>query len=75
MIATAAPPHVVSPAAMRAARRRNGLTLHDVGARVGRAASVIARYERGEIDPPGSVLGGLAVLYGVSVADFYRPGT
>lgn len=71
--------HVLDPAALRAARRRAGLALADVEPRVGRAASIVARYERGRIDPPASVLGALAGLYGVHPGEFFhvpagRPG-
>jgi len=56
-----------SPAALGRARRRAGLTVAMLGARVGREGSVVARYERGEINPPAGVLGRLAAALGITV--------
>jgi transcriptional regulator with XRE-family HTH domain len=64
--------HVLDPAAMRAARRAAGVSLDVAGARVCRDRAHIAKYERGVIDPPASILGALAGLYGVEVSAFYR---
>ncbi len=61
----------LDPAAMRRARQAAGLGIEDVGAVIGRAGSVVSRYENGLIDPPGSVLGMLAGLYRVDVGTFY----
>ena len=60
------------PAALRAARKAAGLTLGQVGTHLARHGVTVARYEGGAIDPPASVLGALAALYGVGVGDFYR---
>lgn len=64
----------LDPAALRRARKNAGLTLADVEAAIGRSASVVARHERGLIDPPASVLGQLAGLYRVEVGAFYTGG-
>jgi predicted transcriptional regulator len=65
----------LDPTAMRTARRAAGLTLDDAGRAIRRDGSIVARYERGEVDPPGSVLGALAGAYRVSVNTFYTPRT
>lgn len=64
--------HVLDPAALRAARRAAGVSLDVAGARVSRDRTLIAKYERGTIDPPASILGLLAGLYRVDVGAFYR---
>lgn len=64
-------PVQLDPSAMRRVRRAARLTLDDAARTIGRDLSVIAKYERGEIDPPASVLGALAGLYGVGVGAFY----
>jgi len=64
--------HVLDPAAMRAARRAAAVSLDVAGAHVARDRTLIAKYERGAIDPPASILGALAGLYGVDVGAFYR---
>ena len=61
----------LDPDAIRAARRAAGYSLRAAGRAVGRDPSVLARYERGEVDPFASVLGALAGLYGVGVGTFY----
>jgi transcriptional regulator with XRE-family HTH domain len=71
MTAPAALRHALDPAALREARQAAGRTLADASRAVGRDLSVVARYERGEVDPPASVLGTLAGLYGVGVGVFY----
>lgn len=73
MTAPAALQHALDPDALRRARRCARLTLDDAAAHVGRSASVLARYERGEIDPPASVLAGLARLYRVPPGTFFAP--
>jgi transcriptional regulator with XRE-family HTH domain len=70
-----APGLVLDPAALRRARRTAGLSLHAVGPRVDRAASVVARYEKGLVDPPASVLAALAGVYGVHPGEFFAPRT
>lgn len=65
--------HVLDPAAIRAARQAARISLDTAGAHVSRDRTLIARYERGVIDPPASILGVLAGLYGVEVNAFYRP--
>lgn len=65
MTAPAALQYALNPVALRKARQRAGLSLDEVAPHVGRTASVIARYERGVIDPPASVLADLAALYRV----------
>jgi len=65
----------LDPAALRRARRAAGLSLHAVAPQVERTASVVARYERGLVDPPASVLAALAGLYGVHPGEFFRPAT
>lgn len=61
--------------ALRRARRGVRLALHAAGAHIGRDASTVAKYERGLIDPPASVLAELAALYGVEAGEFFRPRT
>jgi transcriptional regulator with XRE-family HTH domain len=61
-----------SPAALARARRRAGLTVAALGAKVGREASVVARYERGEINPPAGMLGRLAGALSVKVDDLFE---
>lgn len=77
---TEVPPVVVDPSnrhkifrpeALRCHRRCAGLSLADVGVRVGRSASVVARYERGVLEPPASMVGALAGALGVEVGAFY----
>lgn len=65
----------LDPAALRRARRAAQLSLEVAGSRVGRAASIVARYERGLIDPPASVLAALAGLYDVHPGEFFHPQT
>lgn len=67
-------PVQLDPSALRRARQAAGYTLGAVAVTVGRDLSVVAKYERGEIDPPASVLGALAGLYRVQVSDFYTGG-
>ena len=69
LLAVLAP--ALDPAALRRARKATGLRAEDVGRLIGRAGTVITRYETGDIDPPGSVLGMLAGLYDVEVGAFY----
>lgn len=64
----------LDPPALRHAREAAGLTIYDVGDATGRAAATVARYERGVIDPPASVLGALAGLYRVKVDAFFTRG-
>jgi transcriptional regulator with XRE-family HTH domain len=71
MAAAAVLQPALDPAALRHARRAAGLTLADVGQVTGRTLSVVARYERGKIDPPASVLATLAGLYRVGVGSFF----
>jgi transcriptional regulator with XRE-family HTH domain len=61
----------LDPAALRRARLAAGYTIFDVGAATGRTPSVVARYERGLIDPPASVLAALAGLYRVNPGTFF----
>lgn len=61
----------LDPAALRRARQATGLRAEDVGRLIGRAGTVVTRYETGEIDPPASVLGLLAGLYDVEVGTFF----
>jgi len=75
MTAPAVLHHALDPAALRAARRTARLSLEAAGSRVGRTASIVARYERGQIDPPASVLVALAGLYGVHPGVFFAPTT
>lgn len=72
MTAPAVLSHVLNPAAMRTARRAAAVSLETAGAWVSRDRTLIAKYERGAIDPPASILGALAGLYGVEVGAFYR---
>lgn len=72
---TAVLSHALDPAALRAARRAAGLTLDAAGRAVGKEMSVIARYERGEVDPPTSVTVRLAELYQVEISSFVTPRT
>lgn len=41
---------------VREARRRLGATQAAFGAKLGRSQSLISKYERGSIDPPGAVV-------------------
>lgn len=77
MTASAAPPaaHVLHGPAMRRARQRAGLTLDDAAGRIGRAASVISRYERDLVDVPASVLTVMAAAYRVHPGEFFHPAT
>ena len=67
--------HALDPDALRRHRRAAGMSLGDVAPHVGRAASIVARYERGIIDPPASAVGILAGLYGVDPGEFFTPAT
>lgn len=51
---------------MRAERYRLGLTARQVGEKIGKSGKSVLLYERGEVDPPSSVLIKLAKLYGSS---------
>lgn len=51
---------------MRAERHRLGLTASQVGEKIGKCGKSVLLYERGEVDPPSSVLIKLAKLYGSS---------
>ncbi len=62
----------LNPQALRDARQAAGYSLDHVGAVIGRTASVVARYERGQIDLPASMLGAFAALYRVEVGDFFH---
>lgn len=74
MTAPAALQHArFDPARLRGARRAAGLTLEKVGAVVDRHWVTVAKYERGEIDLPVSVLGALAELYGVHPGELFAP--
>lgn len=61
----------LDPAALRRARNASGLTLEEVGDAIGRHWVTIAKYERGAIDLPASVLGALAGVYRVEVGAFF----
>lgn len=63
--------HALDPAALRRARVAAGFTIFDVGTATGRTPSVVARYERGLIDPPASVLAAMAGLYQVNPGSFF----
>ncbi len=62
---------VLAPMELRRARYNAGMNRADVRNAINRDESVIARYERGEIDPPASVLAALADLYGVDPGVFF----
>lgn len=75
MAAAAVLHHVrFNPPALRDARDRARLSLIAAGERVGRDASVLARYEKGQLTPPATLLGLLAAAYNVQVGDFYTGG-
>ncbi len=58
---------------VRAARRRSGLTLAQLGAIVGRPASYLSRLENGHVEPRTSLLADLARALGVTVAELVHP--
>jgi ribosome-binding protein aMBF1 (putative translation factor) len=58
---------------LRDARKRAGLTLVAAGRHLGRDHGTVARYERGEVDPPTSVLVALAGLYRVHPGELFPP--
>jgi transcriptional regulator with XRE-family HTH domain len=61
-----------SPRRLREARHRAGLTLAQVGNRLGRRWTTVIRYERGEAMPSVVVLGALAHILGVGVGDLFE---
>jgi transcriptional regulator with XRE-family HTH domain len=55
------------------ARRAAGLTQRDLGELIGKTANTVARYEQGTCTPNPYLLGGIATVCGVSIADLYDP--
>lgn len=58
---------------LRHHRRRAGLTLADLGERVGRPAPYLSQLENGHTEPRLSTIGELASALGVAVADLLDP--
>src|SRR5437868_9394219 len=58
---------------VRAARRRSGLTLAQLGEAVGRPASYLSRLENGHVEPRTSLLTDLARALGVPVSQLVDP--
>jgi transcriptional regulator with XRE-family HTH domain len=58
---------------LRDARKRAGLTLVAAGRHLGRDHGTVARYERGELDPPTSAIVALARLYRVHPGELFPP--
>jgi transcriptional regulator with XRE-family HTH domain len=71
--AVLSPAIVFHPGRLRAARQAAQLNLIQAGALVGRDASVLARYERGEVAPDVAMLCLLAHAYRVDPADLFCP--
>lgn len=57
---------------IREIRKAQGLTLAELGARIGRAESTVWKYEDGSIDVPGSVLVLIAAALQVSVYELFE---
>ncbi|MEE2630954.1 MAG: helix-turn-helix domain-containing protein, partial [Actinomycetota bacterium] len=58
---------------LRHLRRGAGLTLSELGARIGRPASYLSQVENGRIEPKLGVLGDLATALGCSTIDILDP--
>jgi predicted transcriptional regulator/transcriptional regulator with XRE-family HTH domain len=58
---------------VRAARRRAGLTLAQLGAAVGRPTSYLSRLENGHVEPRTSLLAEVARAVGVATAELLDP--
>ena len=59
------------PDRLRRAREASGLSRESVAEIIGRSYVTVYRYENGEIPPSAPMLGWLAKLYGVPVAELY----
>lgn len=60
-----------SPERLRAARLAAGLSREQAAVGVGRSFQSIQSYEQGRVSPPLEVVGRLAALYEVEVADLF----
>lgn len=57
---------------LRCARRKAGLRPEQLAVKIDRSVASLAMYERGEVDPPASIVGALAEALHVVVDELYE---
>ncbi len=56
---------------LKVARRKSGLTIYEVGEKVGKSGKTVSAWECGRAQPDADMLLTLCTMYGVRIADIY----